>query len=299
MVAATGDPASARFLDVLQGADAGASADPATVLHSASGTAFDGVATAGTAVLFPVDLATPFSGLAVDVPAGTTRALVTGLTAGAAYAAAWTTTAAGLRLTVSQGGTAIADGGGVLDLAPPAGGGGPGGDGGASSGDGGAPPGGGSGAPDGSSPAGNGGSATTTTAAPAAAAGGTPPPGGTAPPATAPPAALGLRALLAAVLAPSGVTRAGVLAAHGIAVTAASAVSGVLDVRWRLHGGALVARGRVAVEVGRSAVLHIRLTRAGRHALGSGRRVVLDTTATFISAKTHAAHRSRATLVLR
>ena len=85
-VEATGNPQAVRFLHVLQGADAGADADPATVIKSEDGT-FEGAVVAGTAVLFPVNLGAAPAQLAYIAPAGVTRHLITGLTPGAAYTA--------------------------------------------------------------------------------------------------------------------------------------------------------------------------------------------------------------------
>ena len=71
-VEAPGGPASARFLHVLQGADAGASADAVALVQSTSGNAFAGAVVKNTAVMFPVDVSTTFTGVTYQVPAGTT-----------------------------------------------------------------------------------------------------------------------------------------------------------------------------------------------------------------------------------
>ena len=112
-VEATGNPQAVRFLHVLQGADAGADADPATVIKSEDGT-FEGAVVAGTAVLFPVNLGAAPAQLAYIAPAGVTRHLITGLTPGAAYTAQSMPVAGGLRVLLQRGGTQNADSGGVL-----------------------------------------------------------------------------------------------------------------------------------------------------------------------------------------
>ncbi|HEX3343657.1 MAG TPA: hypothetical protein VHS09_03750, partial [Polyangiaceae bacterium] len=58
------DPASprdVRFLHVLQGADAGVTSAPVTLVQSSAGTPFAGAAVGDLAAVFPVDLATPFT----------------------------------------------------------------------------------------------------------------------------------------------------------------------------------------------------------------------------------------------
>lgn len=112
-VDAPGDPRSARFLHVLQGADAGASADPAAVIRSEDAM-FEGAVAHGAAVLFPVALGAPMTQMAYVVPADVTRHLITGLTPGAGYTAQTAPVAGGIRVTVQSGGAQAADSGGVL-----------------------------------------------------------------------------------------------------------------------------------------------------------------------------------------
>jgi hypothetical protein len=111
MVEDPGQPRRVRFLHVLQG---GASATPVLVTSSA-GTSYSGAVVDGVAVLFADDLHAVVGDLTVTLPAGTKRVLVTGLSAGAAYAR----TVTGNRLTIvaKVGGPEHADSGGVLDLA--------------------------------------------------------------------------------------------------------------------------------------------------------------------------------------
>ncbi len=62
--------AKARFLHVLQGADAGSAALSATAVRSSAGSAFEGVAVGGSLVLFPVEAAQSFTSLSYTAPAG-------------------------------------------------------------------------------------------------------------------------------------------------------------------------------------------------------------------------------------
>jgi hypothetical protein len=112
-IEAPANPTTARFLGVLQGADGGASADPATLVQSTAGTPFEGAAVHGVAVLFPVDLG-PVGSVTFTAPSGTARFLVTGLTPGGKYSAQVTTTSTGVTVTVTSGSDKTADEGGVL-----------------------------------------------------------------------------------------------------------------------------------------------------------------------------------------
>jgi hypothetical protein len=114
-VDAPGNPATARFLHVLQGSDTAADADAVTLVQSSAGTPFAGAVVRATAVLFPVDAAAAFTSVTYSVPAGTTRHLITGLRAGASYDVATQTAGADLQVTVRPGSAYSADTGGVLD----------------------------------------------------------------------------------------------------------------------------------------------------------------------------------------
>jgi hypothetical protein len=79
------NPTDVRFLNVLQGADAGASADAVTLVQSTSGTPFDGVAVKNTVILFPVSMSATFTSVTYIMPPNTTSHLITGLTPNAGY----------------------------------------------------------------------------------------------------------------------------------------------------------------------------------------------------------------------
>ncbi|HEY2775030.1 MAG TPA: hypothetical protein VGK20_13365 [Candidatus Binatia bacterium] len=109
------DPSDVRFLHVLQGADAGSSADPASLVQSTSGTAFDGVVVHGTAALFLRDSSAMFAGTTYVVPSSTVQHYISGLSPGTGYAVATQTVGSALQVTVSPDGTdAYADSAGVL-----------------------------------------------------------------------------------------------------------------------------------------------------------------------------------------
>ena len=120
-VVAPGDPTSARFLHVLQGADAVATADPVSLVQSGAGTPFQGVLVAGSLALFPVDLATPFAGVSYSVPACTLAHRVTGLGAGAGYTITRTPAGPDVQVSIAAGGPTKADEGGVLAFGSTAG----------------------------------------------------------------------------------------------------------------------------------------------------------------------------------
>ncbi len=108
----TAKPLDARFLHVLQGADANKSAEVASLIKSSSGTPFDGAALVGkkTVVMFKRDTTTPFVSTTFTVPATTTTYYVTGLTPFAGY----TIAQSGQVVTITPGGPTGADKAGVL-----------------------------------------------------------------------------------------------------------------------------------------------------------------------------------------
>jgi hypothetical protein len=113
------DPASprnVRFLHVLQGADAGATPLPVSLVQSSSGTPFAGAAAGPFAAVFPVDLATPFARVTFAVPAAVTSQVVGGLQPGARYDVSLKTSGSRTEVTVTPGATYLADEGGVIAL---------------------------------------------------------------------------------------------------------------------------------------------------------------------------------------
>ncbi|MCE9579399.1 MAG: hypothetical protein K8W52_40125 [Deltaproteobacteria bacterium] len=102
-------PADVRFLTVVQGADAGAAASPTARIASTVGTPYAGARVGTTAVLFKVNLADAFTSTTYTV-AGATTHLVTGLAPQSGY----TVTRSGDTVTVTAGGSSMADAGGVL-----------------------------------------------------------------------------------------------------------------------------------------------------------------------------------------
>ncbi len=117
-VEAPGGPTSVRFLHVLQGANAGASADPVALIQSSSGTSFSGVLLKETAILFPVDLDVPFNGTTYTVPAST-KHLITGLSPGAGYDVTTQPAGSSIQVRIASGAAYRTDSGGVLEFPPP------------------------------------------------------------------------------------------------------------------------------------------------------------------------------------
>jgi hypothetical protein len=110
-VEAPAGPQSVRFLHVLQGANAGATADSATPIETAG---FSGAVVRGTAILFPTDLSAPFTTLTYTVPSAVSSHRVTGLTANGAYGVTTRTVGPNIEVTITSGGTLRADSAGVL-----------------------------------------------------------------------------------------------------------------------------------------------------------------------------------------
>lgn len=120
IIEAAGQPADAAFLTVLQGADATATVAPAVALASTGGgTAYQGAAVDGTAVMFPVKQGA-FASLSYGVAAGVTRHLITGLVPGAGYSVTVTPSGTGSTVSVTPGGALKADLAGVIGIGFPA-----------------------------------------------------------------------------------------------------------------------------------------------------------------------------------
>ncbi len=79
------NPSDVRFLHVLQAADHAAPMDPAVLVQSFAGDAFDGLLINHTAILFARHLGVAFGGTSYNVPASTLTHFLSGLTPGAGY----------------------------------------------------------------------------------------------------------------------------------------------------------------------------------------------------------------------
>jgi hypothetical protein len=107
------NPASTRFLHVLQGANSGAAMVAATYVQSTGGTPFDGAVFGANAAFFPVSTSVAFAGTTLPVPNGVHTVMVAGLTPGAGYTA---TFVANNVVTLAAGGASMADSAGLLTL---------------------------------------------------------------------------------------------------------------------------------------------------------------------------------------
>lgn len=84
-VEATGNPQEVRFLNVLQGADAGVAVTPPSIVRSTSGTAFEGAIVGEVAVLFAVNLDESLTEVVYTVPFSAPLHIVTGLQPNTGY----------------------------------------------------------------------------------------------------------------------------------------------------------------------------------------------------------------------
>lgn len=119
VVEAPGAPAAARFLQVIEGADAAAAAPAATqLIASTSGTDYDGAVIGPRAVLFKRNATAAVASLAYQVPASVTEHYITGLAPFTAYSVSFGTAANGdVTVALAPGGNQrFTDGGGVLLL---------------------------------------------------------------------------------------------------------------------------------------------------------------------------------------
>ena len=117
-VEAPGNPQRTRFLHVIQGADPGAAADGVSLVRSSSGTPFAGALVHDTLVLFPENLETPFMSLAYAVTTNVAAHWITGLTPNQGYRVESQLLGTNLSVTITTGGGAMTDSGGVLVLMP-------------------------------------------------------------------------------------------------------------------------------------------------------------------------------------
>jgi hypothetical protein len=111
-----GLPADVRFLNVLQGTNAGVAKQPTALIQSSAGTPFDGATVGATAVMFRHDIISVFTTVTFSVPAGISKTYVTGLTPGASYTVVKSGNGGGAQYTITPGGASTADTGGVLSL---------------------------------------------------------------------------------------------------------------------------------------------------------------------------------------
>jgi hypothetical protein len=114
LVEVPGRPATARFLHVLQGADAGGAQTPVEAVPDTSGGAWDIAIVGRTAVAFPVEVGAGAAGVTYRVPAAVAGHLVTGLTPGAAYDVRRTVADGMVTLGVVPGAHEKADAAGVI-----------------------------------------------------------------------------------------------------------------------------------------------------------------------------------------
>ena len=109
------NPADARFLNVLQAADSTTPMDPAQLVQSTAGSAFDGVLLGDTVVLFARNIKTLFGGTSYVVPRTTGTHFVAGLAPNAGYTVNYHDDGQGNWLvTIAPGGQTPADQGGLL-----------------------------------------------------------------------------------------------------------------------------------------------------------------------------------------
>ncbi len=110
------NPTTIRFLHVLEGADHGVNATPVSSISSTGGTAFDG-AQVGTSVLLFIHNSAQTATFANTVfsESNTVKSnYVAGLKPGAGYKFTKTVIGSTIRVTISSGGTTLADAAGVL-----------------------------------------------------------------------------------------------------------------------------------------------------------------------------------------
>ncbi|MBI3721905.1 MAG: hypothetical protein HY248_05060, partial [Fimbriimonas ginsengisoli] len=109
------DQASVRFLNVLQGADAGVEPTTLKVLESGKeGTRYAGAVIGNIAVLFREQEFTPFQRVTYSVPATTTEQIITGLQNNGMFDVKMERVGDQIQVKITPGTTLRADGGGVL-----------------------------------------------------------------------------------------------------------------------------------------------------------------------------------------
>lgn len=108
------NPKDIRFLNVLQGADAGASKDGVSYLKSIAGNVFEGVILINTVVLFPNVWDEPFDSTVYIIPPDINKQIITGLTPNGGYSVTSVKNGNVVTITIVPGDELFADSGGVL-----------------------------------------------------------------------------------------------------------------------------------------------------------------------------------------
>ena len=103
MIEDTLEPGSMRFLNVLQGADAGVQQLKPVLLRTSSGTAFDGALIGDTAVLFLYDTKVVFTSTIYTVPSAIVHHYVSGLQPSSPYSVGLTAARNNVTLTLKSG----------------------------------------------------------------------------------------------------------------------------------------------------------------------------------------------------
>jgi len=107
-------PADVRFLNVLQGVDAGGTKLPTSYFESTSGNHFDGTLIGNVAVAFKTSYTSSFSLTRFVVPVTTSKIYVTGLDKNAGYTVTITNVAGGKQVKIAKTGPSVSDKAGVL-----------------------------------------------------------------------------------------------------------------------------------------------------------------------------------------
>lgn len=113
----TSNPSDVRFLHVLQGADANQAMQPAAHVQSSDGR-YEGAVVNDTAVLFQSSLGPSAPAVSYVVPQEVEAHVISGLTPNSGYDLQTQADPNGVLVTVSEGGTFMADAAGVLSVNP-------------------------------------------------------------------------------------------------------------------------------------------------------------------------------------
>lgn len=117
IIADTNNPATTRFLHVIQGADSSASPDAITHVASTAGNAFEGATVRGAVVMFPISvLSNNFTSVTYSVPVPVTNNFIAGLRPGVAYTINQSTAGGSRNVTITPGPGLVADAAGLLSF---------------------------------------------------------------------------------------------------------------------------------------------------------------------------------------